>query len=89
MNKVLNTVKIFVEDEFWSRAIQHLLSKEIGAKWGMSIEIPWNTARQHLVIVEYENTGWWITWATMEDFNETPGPVYSAKALWHARPNQD
>lgn len=78
-------VKIHCESPLWSERLQRAMHKEFGATWGFGMDMPWNTQREWLVVVQNAKTGlWYITWTDKQDFDQVPGPEYSAMGLYHA-----
>jgi hypothetical protein len=75
------SIKIRVESPLWSKKLQEIF-KSVGITWGYSIEMPWNTDREWLVVQPcYNKPTWYISWATERDFNECPFQEYTAKGL--------
>lgn len=77
-------VKIHCESPLWSERIQRAMHQEFGATWGFGMDMPWNTLREWLIVVQNAKTGlWYITWSDEEDFDNAPGTAYSAMDLYH------
>jgi hypothetical protein len=81
-------IKIRCANRYWSRAVQILLAKHIGARWDVVDTIPWSTFRLWLVVKRGVNGRWYLMWTPERFFDEIDLPEWDAKTLIAAAPKE-
>lgn len=66
--------------ESW--ALQLRLDALLGCNFGMGLPVPWQPGAKLLLVVQRRhNGGWFLSWATSQDFETSPLPEISASEL--------
>jgi hypothetical protein len=77
-------VKVRCESPSWSAKLQDILREDLGCTWGEGFPTPWNTERPYLVIRRGVTGRWFICWASPDDFETCPLPLFTARGLVQA-----